>query len=451
MLTKILQIVGTPRQWNQDAALRKLFKNAGILFSGNIATLPINLVSLTLTARGLGVESFGILTLIITYVGIIDRLVNFQSSYAIIKYGTDALAQRNHEKFDSLIRLGFLIDGATAVIGTVLSVFAAYFIGNWKGWDVDLVLLSALYSLTIIFHISGPPKAILRLFNCFRILALSDIFFSIFKLIGISTAFALNSGLLSYLIVLAFTDILKNIFLLSFSFREMIKRDLMGFISSDVRLALKSFKNIFRFLVTTNLHASVRLSISEIDIFLVGIFLSPANAGLYKIIKTIGGNLSRLTDPLYSAVYPDLSKAISSGNISRFNRLIIRPLPIIGLVVLMANLAFLLIGKQVIILSLGSEFLGIFYPTLVYLVGVSIAMLTFSFHPALLALDKPETSFKILSISALAYILFICLLVKLYGLAGASISYVIFYSIWALLQSIAIYRAKRSRKTCATE
>ncbi len=94
----------------QNELLRRLFKNAGILFSGNVVAGILGIASLAITARALGVDVFGILVIITTYVAIVDRLINFQSWQAIIKYGSDAISQGRDHDFKSLIKFGFILD-----------------------------------------------------------------------------------------------------------------------------------------------------------------------------------------------------------------------------------------------------------------------------------------------------------------------------------------------------
>ena len=167
-IDKTIKNLGRPSHWLKDDLLTRLFKNAAVLFGGNMLASLLGFASLALTARALGVERFGFLVLITTYVAIVDNLVNFQSWQAIIKYGADALEQIHEEDFKSLIKIGFLLDATTAVLATILAASGAWFVGQWRGWDEEIVIMAAMYSFTILFHISGTPTAILRLFDKFN-------------------------------------------------------------------------------------------------------------------------------------------------------------------------------------------------------------------------------------------------------------------------------------------
>ena len=63
-LNVFLVIHRTVRQWFGDGIFRRIFKNAGLLLGGRAASGVLSLATLSISARGLGVEQFGILVLV---------------------------------------------------------------------------------------------------------------------------------------------------------------------------------------------------------------------------------------------------------------------------------------------------------------------------------------------------------------------------------------------------
>lgn len=450
MLSRLISIIDIPKKYLKDKALFRLFKNSSILLSGNIVVIPVNLMSIFLITNSLGAKNFGILTLVISYVSLVDKLVNFQSAQTVIKFGSDAISKKDYSYFKAVVKLCFLLDILTALIGYFLSIFIAFSIRYYLGWSNEIVWLIVIYSFTTLVNISGPPAGILRLFDRYKLLTFYSVFFSIIKLIIIFTLHIYSFDMLVILIGITIAESLKRIVLIYLSFREMAYANCSGFMSCNMSIAIREFKDIRKFLVATNLHSSIKLSLSELDIFLVGIFLSPTSSGFYKIVKLIGSNLSQITAPLYNAIYPDLATAVSVKNSKKFYDLVLKPIPIVGIVVLFSNTIFNMFGKNLIELTIGKEFISVFYPSSVYLIGVSIAMCTFSLHPALLALGVPSKSLKILLFSSSIYIFLLCLLVKLFGLIGASISYVVFYVIWSVYQALEIHKESQKKIISST-
>ena len=65
---------------------KNLLKNASWLFSWGIATSIFAAVEPVLIARFLGVEQFGLFSLIIAYVGIVNGLIDLRSFHAVVRY-----------------------------------------------------------------------------------------------------------------------------------------------------------------------------------------------------------------------------------------------------------------------------------------------------------------------------------------------------------------------------
>ena len=72
-----------------QSSLNKVLKNAGILLSGNMGANIFGLLSLAIFTHSQGVVVFGYYVLFLTFIEIIDKLFNFQTWQAFIKFATD--------------------------------------------------------------------------------------------------------------------------------------------------------------------------------------------------------------------------------------------------------------------------------------------------------------------------------------------------------------------------
>ncbi len=423
----------------------RLFKNAGILFSGNIVASAFGIVSLSLTARALGTESFGVLVMITTYVLIIDRLVNFQTWQAIIKYGADALAKKNYDDFKALIRFGFLLDGGTAVLGTILAASFAWFFGRMRGWNDTNVLMAMLYSFTILFNINGTPTAILRLHDKFKALSIQRAIGAAIKLIGCTIAFVTGAGLWSFLLVWAVTDIAGKLILILLSLIELKKQNLSGMhrLTSSTCIADR-FKGIWSFVWTTNLNASIRMASREIDIMLVGGVLGLRAVGLYKIAKQFSSIITLAIDPMYQAIYPELSKLYAKRNIRQFVAFGIKSAFLAGTFAIGVWGAFLVCGDIIIQLTVGADFIKAKGIMLWYMVAICIAAIAFPLQPAMLSIGRPKSTFYVHIGSSVLYLSILTPLLKTFDLNGAGISYILYYVAWSTTMTLLLAMHLRS-------
>jgi O-antigen/teichoic acid export membrane protein len=428
-----LKSLVNPHQWMQDDLLRRLFKNAAVLFSGNMAASLLGIASMALTARALGVEDFGVLVLITTYVAVVDNLVNFQSWQAVIKYGADALAQKKDQDFKSLVKFGFMLDGGTAILGMFIGAFAAWFVGNWRGWDEQHVLMAAIYSIVILFHVQGTPTGLLRLFNRFNKVAYQHVIASSIRLIGVSIAFFAGAGLWAFLLVWAVVDILGRLILVYFAWHELEQRKFHGILQSKISGISQKFSGLWGFALTTNINSSIRMTSRELDIMIIAAMLSPTAVGLYKIAKQFSLVIQKTIGPLYQSIFPELARLYAKGKVKEFVRFGLRSSLLAGLFALVVWFFFYFFGEMAIGLIVGDEYLGAVDVMLWYMMAIVVAAMSFPLQPAMLSMGRPHTTLWVHLAATVIYFTALFVLLPYIGLTGAGVSYLIYYISWSLL------------------
>lgn len=428
------------KNWFVDTRFRRLFKNAGMLLGGNAGASVLAVASTALTARALGPESFGILVLITTYTLVVDRLVNFQSWQAVIKYGADALRGSDDGAFVGLIRFGFLLDGGTALLGAVVACTAAWYFGHWRGWDGQTVVLASVYGVTILFHVSGTPVAILRLFNRFKLLSLQTVVAAIIRISGVTVAFVVGGGLPAFLLAWALADVIGRLILVVLSLRVLRSEGHPIHISDLPRSCTSRFPGLWSFVLTTNLNSSVRLVSREVDIFFVGALLSPAAVGLLKVAKQVSRVLSRLSDPLYQSIYPELSMMLASGQNRRLVIYSARAALLAGIPALVFWIAAVLLGEYILGIVFGAVFVAA-YPVMVwYLLAIVVSIWGFPLQPMMLAYGLPHKSFRIQIAATIAYFGLLYLLTANLEAVGAALAYLGYYIVWTCLMMTNLFR-----------
>lgn len=440
MLTKLGKTLGHPRHWLHDDLMRRLYKNAAVLFSGNMVGSLLGLASLALTARALGVEDFGILVLITTYVMVVDKLVNFQSWQAVIKYGADALEQKKYQDFKSLVKFGFVLDGATAILGTVISASAAWFVGNWLGWDEQLVLMAAIYSIVILFHIEGTPTGLLRLFDKFNKIAYLHVIASFIKLFGVSIVFFAGGGLWAFLLVWAVVDILDKLLLVYFAWQELMIRNFNGFILTKTSQISKKFYGIWRFVFMVNLQTAIKFPVREIDILLVGFLIGPSMSGGLKIIKQFSGAVGKITTPIFQVLLPEYSKLAAERNYSLFIKNIFKVSSVLFIISVGTWIGLILFSHFVIHALLGEEYIFIYSALIIFFIATIIFNTTLPLNPALLSVGQLNTYLFSTVVATVIYIPILVVFITNFGLEGAAIAWIIYAAIWSIISILYLYR-----------
>jgi O-antigen/teichoic acid export membrane protein len=120
---------------------QKYFQNTGWMFLGRFFTLGISFFVGAYIARYLGPANYGLLSYVISFVGLFGFLASF---------GIDGIISReiikNHERKDELIGTGFFLK----LIGGVLAIITTITVGYFSTSDNFTFLLILLFSLSFI-------------------------------------------------------------------------------------------------------------------------------------------------------------------------------------------------------------------------------------------------------------------------------------------------------------
>lgn len=427
-------------KWFKEESFKRLINNSGTLLVGETGASLINMITLVLLLKIIKAEEYGIIVLVQSYSLIIDQLFNFQSWQAFIKYGAEDIANKDDQSLNNLLKQGVIFDLSTAVLGTLVALLLADIVGNLLSWDQTIIHYSRLYSLSILFHFSGIPIGILRLFNKFRYFSYQKITVAMMKLIGIIIAFLLNLNFINIIWIYLITDIFGHLFLIIAANKILIKND----INKWWKPKIKFRKDFLSYTIWTNLSSTITIPSKQLDVFIVSSTLSLELVGIYKVFKQITSLLGRLVNPLYQAIYPELAVILAENNIKKAIKTSLKVSFILTLVIVpLVFIGGILspLWLRVFFDSTFSEYWILFF---IYLTYVGMDIISAPTHPLFNALGYAKQKFIIMGVGNIAYLFFAWVLGHNFGLIGIINSYGIQFIIITTLKILYIkFRTKR--------
>ncbi len=415
-----------------DIILKRMFKNASVLFSGNAIAGLMGLVSLSLAARTLGAEKLGIFALIQAYVIVIDRLVNFQCWQAVIKFGADFLKQNKKENFKALAKFCLVLDAATAATGTFMAIVIIYILGRWKGWEQQTVYAAIVYSFWILFNLGGTATGLLRLFNKFKLISAAMVTVAFLKMVFAAIAYMLSGSLLMFVIIWVIAGVVESMFLLFAGWRQVYRETGDNFLKAQLSLVAKD-KNIWKFVLSTNLNLSVRQASKEFDVLITAAILGPALTGIYKIARQFAWILATLIEPIYQTVYPELAHLAAEKRFSDMKHVIKKTAVITGSISVLIWLGLIVFGKWILSIVAGVEYGQAWSVMIVFMFAFVIWGFTFCLPAGLLSIGKAREVLLVQIIAFIVFLLALYLLLTNVGLVGAAIAQVIYFIVYSLL------------------
>lgn len=299
------------RTWLRDEFFQRLLKNTGWLLGGTSAATAIGLIGLTLKTQSLGASSFGLLTVVLAYVALVEKLTSFKSWIPLIRFGAQAQKASNLPELRGYIRLSFAMDAAGATLGFIVALSCAHLFAQWQGWGAEIVHLLFIASLLPLSNIIEAPTGILRIFDRFKLFTLQKITESTLGCIGALVAWHLSWGVSGFLVSTIITVFCSRLMLVSIALLELHRRNaLLG----PSKLLDTRRREFLRFGAWSYISSIMDIPVKQLDTIVISAVLSLEASGIYRIIKQITNLLGLLTDPVYQAVYPQFSAIIAEGS-----------------------------------------------------------------------------------------------------------------------------------------
>ncbi|MFZ2998183.1 lipopolysaccharide biosynthesis protein [Sphingobium sp.] len=417
----------------------RILANTGWLLGGKGVGALLSIAYLAIVTRTLGVADFGRFALVLSAATVIKTVVSFDSWQIIVRYGQMHLARDDGDALNRVLRFCILIDLASAVAGGVVAAAIILLLGDLLALPPGMGLQAWLFCMVMMITIRSSPTGILRLFDRFDSAAFAETMIPVGRMIGALMALALMPTITGYLIAWGAAELLCAVAYWWLALR--VGRDRIGrWRAGRAWDARAENPGIVGFLTATNLQTTLSSVGQQVAVLIVGLFVGPTGAGLYRLANQLANSLTKISGLLSRSIFVELSRSHAQGTealgllFRRTNRLaLIAGAVIIALIVT--------IGRPLLGFIAGPEFLP-GYPLLL-LLGVSacIELIGVSYRPLLMATDRAGLSLRITFASTLLLLGLQAALLPLYGTVGAAAANIVASIAGVAMMGVASRRA----------
>lgn len=415
------QDTGESSARGSDAAFSRVLANTAWLLGGKGVGGILSLFYLAIVTRSLGVADFGRFALVLSTASAIATLVTFDSWQIVVRFGQKHLVSGDAHALNRLLRFCILIDIASAAVGCVIAAAVTLLLGSYLGWSPELGRQALLFCAAMLIGIRSTPMGILRLFDRFDKGSVAETMVPVGRMIGAAIVLAFKPSIMAFLIAWAAAEILCAATYWWLALRA--GRDRIGAWNEGRFLdAREENPGLVGFLTATNLSTTLSAVGKQIAVLVIGLFVGPAGAGLYRLANQLSSSLTKISGLLSRSLFAELSRASAVDGAAQLRALFGRMNRLALLTGGAIVTLILLIGKPLLILVAGEEFTGA-YPLLLLLgVAASIDLVGVSFSPLLMATDRAGQSLRITFITTLALLALLTVLLPQFGTIGAAYS-----------------------------
>lgn len=399
-------------------------RNASLVSIGKAAQAIMSLATVALAARTLGMEAFGMLSLIHGLVFGLSQIIRFQTWQAVIRYGAQAREADDLGRLQRLLKFTTLLDGIAAVIGLTLISVLMDPAGELFEIPAELRDEVRLYGFSIIAMVMvSTPLGILRLLTRFDLIAMQTTIAPAIRLVGTLYLFFTGGGLVGFLTVWFAAAVVSRIVLAAIAWRQLQKRGLLKNIRRRHQNQLSPEDGIWRFILTLNLSRGLSVSHAQIGLLLAGGLLGPGSAGVFRIAQQFSDILIKpATKLLIPAIYPELAQLHRADDHERRRSLILRTSLFAGGIAATMLVLLISFGETMISTFAGTEYADAYVPMLWLALGGLVSVVAFPLEPLLSSTGRTQ---QIVFAQFLATVLYLALalgLVHPYGLTGVAMA-----------------------------
>ena len=407
----------------EKSRFRLLLGNAWMMVSGRTVTGIFSLIYIALAARGLGIEAFGVLTLINAYAQTIGDFAQFQSWQAVLHYGTSPLQEGRRADLHRVIRFSLVLDAGAAIAGMLVALLGAWFFAEGLGWFPAIVQLGTAYCTSILFMSSTTPTGVLRLMDRFDLIALQSTISSIVRLVGSVGVYLAGGGLTAYLAVWYLSTLIAFLYM-AWSAVSVFRHSehAAGFLLRDRLPLTHDMPGAWTFMWNINLNSTLGLVTTRVATLVVGGVFGPSEAALFRIARQVSDAATRPAKLLVPALYPELARLWSERDMPQLRRLCLQLALTAGGVATVALAIFALFGGQLITLVVGPEYIGATGIMLWLFAASVITVWSLPLEPLLISTGRSGTALKIRAAVTLIYFAILYPAMHVYGLIGVGVA-----------------------------
>lgn len=420
---------------SEHPSLQQILKNTLILLSGNVGANIFGLLSVAIFTHAMGAEIFGYYVLFLTFIEIIDRIFNFQTWQAFIKYATDFQVKNEDHNLMMLLKYSFLIDFFSLSVAFIVAIFSVDVFINYFNIPLEYTNLVYIMVISLLLRVFEISTGIFRLFDEFKIQSKIIVYSSLIKLILFGIVALIFSSFENFIYATLLTQLITFFMKLYYS-RFILNQNgykIKSIVTEKINHQLIKKLNIFSFIVYNNFDIAVRMLSRQLDMVILGKLYGAEIVGIYRIAKEIAGIIAKLTDPIYEAIYPEFARLLAIGNKQEAKKVAVKIAKYAGFSAIGFYILFIIFGGFAIDLAFGSEFKDAYDVVLVYFIAILISIISLPLVPILHSKGMAKEAFINQVLSTIGYIIIIYPLINYYSAEGAAISYIIFYIIWLIL------------------
>ena len=407
-------------RWStSEDSLVRVFRNSSWLFSAKGVGAVLSIFYLAILTRTLGVSGFGEFMVIVGAIQVLTAILKLQTWQAVVQFGVPYLLAGEQQAFRKLSAQNFWIEFIGGLVACGALWLMLPFGASEFGWSKAVEQAIMGYGVIVFLSVRSTPIGILRAQDRFGGNAFGDAIIPIVRFAGALVLFVTVPSMTGFLIVWGLSEFVSFVVMWLMVWR---RHDSVHPLpnGADIAISPPSRKEFVAFLLFTNLAYLVNVIRERLVVVIVGFFVGPAAAGLFRLADQIANSLNRLAEVFARPLFAELSRLFAIGQSKESRALFWRSLRVSAISGGFLFVGLLFLGEYIIALISGPEYLAA-YPLLLLLGAATIISLAgLGLEPLLQAAGRAHNALIARGVGLAALGLLLAIFLPSFGTIGAA-------------------------------
>ncbi len=424
---------------------KRILRNYKVLAFTKIIGGLASVLTLLIIGRFLGVKEFGVFSIIVSSIEILNIVFSFRIWDTSVKFIGENI--QNKDRVSRYLSFSIILSSLSSLLSFSLIIFLLYFlVDQFFNFEKDVIILLVIYSFSVLFTSTTETiDGILRTYNqynsIFKINVSTNFFRLFLILICLYTIFSIKFLLLSFVLSSLVGMSLRCIYLQNILAKERINFKIHNLLNKNER------KDYIKFML--NAHFSNILNLANdknLGVVIVGYFVGPIYAGLYRAARAIVKIIRRIMDPALEIIFPEFVRLNAEKDFNNYKRLILESLRMILISSLVIGIIIYIFSYEILFVFFGEQFVAAETALIILILAMIIHNASYWVNPSMLALGKAKYLTFITAATTVIYCFSLFSLVDILKHDGAAISLVV-RNLCTLLIGTYFYRRAIKEKT----
>ncbi|MGN6496451.1 MAG: lipopolysaccharide biosynthesis protein [Tsuneonella sp.] len=362
--------------------LSNIFKNLAWLIGGKGFGAICSLVYLAILARTLGLKDFGHFSLVFGTAQALVAVAGFQTWQTMVRFGAPSVLTRDWPHFGRLSWLCGAFDAGGAVAGCMIAAVVFYGFGHTLGISPKYVDTGFAFCCAMMWARMTTPNGIVRVLDRFDVGSYVEAVVPLGRLIGSLVIILVGATVGRFLFVWAFFDLLSAA-LYWLAAWKLVPEALRLMHFGHWKLTMRENPGLAKFFGVTYGASTLDAFYKQGPLLAVGYFLGTSAAGLYRFADQLAQGISRFSQLIARAVFPEFALAHVAHEAHAFRKLVWQGTLMAGVGGLVVPVTALLFGKPVLELMGGDPFVRAAPVLLPLAIGAAFELASVTYEPVL--------------------------------------------------------------------